>query len=236
MRCVYLENLVRDARDPGTLGRFWAAALGLTELTDEPDGYEARLPFDDHFLDLCFQRVDDPSPAPNRLHLDLRGGEAQQEVVDRLLRLGAVRADIGQGDVPWTVLADPEGEAFCVMEDRPAYRHGGPLAGLPLDSADPERDAAFWAAVSGWVRVEGTPGVPSLRHPSGTGPLLELCREPAPKGAGKNRLHLDLRAEPSDPAGRVLALGATLVADPPLPWTIYADPSGNEFCVLDARS
>ncbi|MEJ2869619.1 VOC family protein [Actinomycetospora sp. OC33-EN08] len=237
MHGVYLENVVRDARDPGALGRFWAATLGLTALTDEPGVHEARLDLGDHYLDLCFQQVADPSSSPARLHLDLRGGGEQQEVVDRLLALGAVPVDIGQGDVPWTVLADPGGEPFCVMEDRPVYRQGGPLAGLPLHSADPERDAGFWAAVTGWERAEGTPGIPSLRHPSGDGPLLELCPEPAAK-SGKNRIHVDVRAEASDadPAARVLALGATLLADPAgLPWTVFADPSGNEFCVLDAR-
>jgi hypothetical protein len=51
----------------------------------------------------------------NRLHLDLAGGA---EEVDRLLGLGAVRLDIGQGAVPWEVLADPEGNEFCVVRPK----------------------------------------------------------------------------------------------------------------------
>jgi hypothetical protein len=70
----------------------------------------------------------------------LRGGGEQQAVVKRLLALGASRADIGQGQVPWVVLADPEGNPFCVMEERTAYADAGPLAALPLDVADPDRD------------------------------------------------------------------------------------------------
>ena len=227
-----------DARDPRRLGHFWAAAVGAELITDEPDIVEARLRFaDDFFLDLCFPRVAAPSTSPARLHPDLSGGARQQEVVERLLDLGAEHADIGQGGVPWVVLADPEGNAFCVMEDREAYRDTGPVAALPLDSADPDRDAAFWAEITGWTPWGGTPGITTLRHPSGTGPLLELCPEPEPK-RGKNRLHLDVRREAGDEdvAERVLERGATLVADPPgQPWLTFADPSGNEFCVLDQQ-
>jgi hypothetical protein len=236
MRTVYLENVVQDARDPHTVGHFWAAALAARVLTDEPDAVEARLELGPAgYLDLCFPRVAEPSGSPARLHLDLLGGDRRQEITDRLLDLGARHVDIGQGDVPWTVLADPAGEPFCVMEAREAYRDTGPIAALPLDSADPERDAAFWSALTGWVPTDGTPGIVSLRHPSGVGPLLELCPEPAAK-QGKNRLHLDIRAERSDgdPVPRVRALGARLLEDPDLPWTVWADPSGNEFCVLDA--
>ena len=145
-------------------------------------------------LDLCFPRVAEPSTEPPRLHLDLAGGARQAEEVDRLLGLGARHLDIGQGDVPWVVLADPEGNPCCVMEDREAYAGSGPIAALPLDSADPDRDAAFWSWLTGWTVVNGVE-LRSLRHPSGLGPLLELCPERTPKGASKNRVHLDVRLE-----------------------------------------
>jgi catechol 2,3-dioxygenase-like lactoylglutathione lyase family enzyme len=232
---VRLENIVWDTRDPGRLGRFWAAALGAELITDEPDGVEARLHLADGvFLDLCFAPVASPSTSPARLHPDLAGGARQEEVVRSLLDLGAEPADIGQGAVPWTVLADPDGNAFCVMEDREAYRGTGPIAALPLDSADPERDARFWAEITGWVPSAGTPGVTTLRHPAGVGPLLELCPEPGPR-RGKNRLHLDVRREAGDDgiAERVVRWGATPLSDPAdLPWLVFADPSGNEFCIL----
>lgn len=110
-----------------------------------------------------------------------------------VLGLGARRLDIGQGDVPWVVLADPEGIPCCVMEGRAAYIDTGPIAVLPLDSADPENDAKFWSWLTGWTPMPGAPR--SLRHPSRRGPLLELCPEPAPKGTTKNRLHLDIRLD-----------------------------------------
>ena len=108
-------------------------------------------------------------------------GPARPQEVERLLGLGARHLDIGQGDVPWVVLADPEGNPCCVMEDRAAYADTGPLAALPLDSADPDRDAEFWSWLTGWTDAAGV-APRSLRHPSLLGPLLELCPEPSPQG------------------------------------------------------
>ena len=117
-------------------------------------------------------------------------------MAERLLGLGATPADIRQGDVPWVVLADPEGNTFCVMDEREAYRGTGALASLVLEGADPERDADFWAVATGWERVSGLTAA-SLRHPSGSGPLLEFLPESGPK-RGKNRMHLDVRPGPDD--------------------------------------
>ncbi len=90
------------------------------------------------------------------------------------------------------------------MEERAAYADTGPLAALPLDSADPDRDAAFWAWLTGWTDAAGA-APRSLRHPSRRGPLLELCPESAPKRAGKNRLHLDVRLETGEDPDEVAA-------------------------------
>jgi hypothetical protein len=239
---MYLENLVFDSVEPQRLGRFWEAALGGERLSDGPGGFETRLSVDGGpALDLCFQRVPVPPSEPLRLHLDLLGAERQTHEVERLIGLGARHLDIGQRGVPWVVLADPENNPFCVMEDRSVYVDTGPVAALPLDSADPDRDAEFWLWLTGWTDA---PGVASrtLRHPSQRGPLLELCPEPAPKGATKNRLHLDIRLEAGDSADDVAAGiaergGREYHPDwGALPWRLYTDPSGNEFCVLAAQT
>ena len=239
---MYLENVVVDALDPQRLGRFWEALLGCETLTDEPANYETRLTVPDGpVLDLCFERVTHPPTPRPRLHLEVSGGERQDEVVARAQSLGATHLDIGQRDVPWVVLADPEGNPFCVMEDRPEYAVSGPLSSLPLDSADVERDTRFWSELSGWVAADSA--MPSaLRHPSGRGVLLELCPEPAPKPADdKNRVHLDLRLETSDDpdetVARVLDLGGSEFHHDwgDLPWRVFRDPSGNEVCLLPAR-
>lgn len=238
---MFLENLGIDATDPVRLGRFWAAALGTAPLTVQPDLYETRLVIEgEAYLDLCFAQVPERPTAPRRLHLDLRGGAQQVAVAERLRGLGATDLDIGQRDVPWTVLADVEGAAFCVREEREEVTDTGPIAALPLDSADPERDGDFWAWLTGWVDVPGAAPC-TLRHPSGHGPLLELFPEPAPKQPGaKNPIHLDVRLEAGDDAEKITAEieergGRELHPDwGDLPWRVYQDPSGNEFCVLPA--
>lgn len=244
---MYLENVVIDAVDPQRLGRFWQAALGTEQLTDEPDVFETRLSVEGGpELDLCFQRVADPTPDPTlippRLHLDLKGGVRQTEEVELLLELGARHLDIGQRDVPWVVLADPEDNPFCVLEEREGYAGSGPVACLPQHAADPDRDAEFWAWLTGWDEVDGY-APRSLRHPSMRGPLLEMVPEQTPKGSVKNRLHIDVRLEAGDDADQVAAQiaerGGTEVHHPEwgdLPWRVYLDPSGNEFCVLPARA
>ena len=167
-----------------------------------------------------------------------RAGRAA--VVERLLGLGARHLDVGQGEVPWVVLADPEGGACCVVEERAAYAGSGPVAALPLACADPDRAAEFWSWLTGWTETAGV-GPRTLRHPSLRGPLLELCPEPDPKGSAKNRLHLDVRLEAGEDADDVAAgiveRGGQEQFHPEwgeLPWRFYTDPSGNEFCVLPA--
>ena len=239
---MYLENLVFDAVEPTRLGRFWEAAVGGERLTDEPAGFETRLTIEGGpVLDLCFQRVPEKTSEQPRLHVDLSGGAHQVDEVARLLNLGARPLDLGQLSVPWVVLADPEENPCCVIEDRAVYANSGPIAAIPLDSADPDRDAAFWSWLTGWSDVPGV-APRSLRHRSLRGPLLELCHERAPKGPAKNRLHLDIRLEAGDDADQVAA-GITERGGRELcpgwgelPWRHFADPSGNDFCLLAARS
>lgn len=237
-----LENIVMQARDVQRAGAFWSSALGLVDGSPAIAGtYEGRLSLEGGFwLDVCIEQVSEPPPPGWRLHLDLLGGPPREQaaVVARLLELGATHADIGQGEVPWVVLADPDGNAFCVMEERAAYRDTGPIAALPLDSADPERDARLYAALTGWVPADGI-GPVTLRHPTLRGPLLELWPAPGPK-VRQNRTHLDVRPEAGGPdqAGLVelaLSLGASRATEDWAqghPWVVMRDPSGNEFCVL----
>jgi hypothetical protein len=152
-----------------------------------------------------------------------------------------------------TRLAVPDGPVLDLCFQRVAEPPTGPdrlhldlqddgwlLAAIALEAADPERDRAFWSWLTGWQPVEGSLG--GLRHPSGLGPLLELRPETAPKLDGKNRIHLDVRleaGEDADDAARDIAGqgGRELHFDwGDLPWRHFADPSGNEFCVLPAST
>ena len=97
--------------------------------------------------------VPEPKAGKNRVHIDLASTSAAHQAaeVDRLLGLGATRADIGQGEVPWVVLADPEGNEFCVLDPRPVYAGIGPVAAVVADCADPVSLARFWHEAAGWI-------------------------------------------------------------------------------------
>ncbi|MFI6559673.1 VOC family protein [Streptomyces sp. NPDC050534] len=111
------EQLNVDAADPVALGRWWTEALGWVVVNDAADEYEIR-PAKDRLPGLLFAPVPEGKTIKNRLHLDLRPDDQEAEVA-RLLALGARHVDVGQSDeVTWVVLADPEGNEFCVLSSR----------------------------------------------------------------------------------------------------------------------
>jgi predicted enzyme related to lactoylglutathione lyase len=110
------EQTIVAAGDPGALGRWWQEALGWVVVNDEPDEFEIR-PAPDRFPGLLFVPVSEPKTVKNRLHMDFRPDDQDKEVA-RMLALGATPADVGQGDVSWVVLADPEGNEFCILSSR----------------------------------------------------------------------------------------------------------------------
>lgn len=117
MQCVVI-----DSNDPPSLARFWAATMHW-RVTYENDHESVVEPQEDSGLcdvvpDLLFVLSREEKMTKNRLHFDLRP-EDQAAEVDRLLDLGAQRVDIGQGESRWVVLADPEGNEFCVLPPLP---------------------------------------------------------------------------------------------------------------------
>lgn len=107
------EQLVVDAADPVVLGRWWAQALGWVVVHDDPEEFEIR-PAPDTLPGLLFVHVPEAKGGKNRLHLDFRPADRDAEV-ERLVAHGARRVDVGQGEQTWVVLADPEGNEFCVL-------------------------------------------------------------------------------------------------------------------------
>jgi hypothetical protein len=242
-----LVHLVVDASDPVALARFWASALGWVvadETEEEVDVWPAGFSYPGTAaVPLLFVPVPEAKTGKNRVHLDLASTSPahQARLVARLAGLGASLVDIGQGDVPWVVMADPEGNEFCVLEPREVYRGTGPVAAILTDCHDPAALARFWTGAAGWeVREEGD-GFAGLRSPDGAGPFLEFLRVPGQK-VGKDRLHPDVAPFSGDSEAaevtRLRAAGA-VPADvgqgPDLPWTVLADPEGGEFCVLTPR-
>jgi catechol 2,3-dioxygenase-like lactoylglutathione lyase family enzyme len=107
------EQVVIDARDHRALGQWWCDVLGWVVVEDGPEDFEIR-PAADRLPGLLFTPVPESKAGKNRLHLDFRPDNQEAEVA-RLLALGATHIDIGQQDVSWVVLADPEGNEFCVL-------------------------------------------------------------------------------------------------------------------------
>jgi predicted enzyme related to lactoylglutathione lyase len=109
-------ELIVDANDVGRLADFWAAVLGWERRpTTDPEDAEIAAP-DGSLPTILFAPVPEPKQVKNRLHFDVSPvGTDQATELERLLGLGARRVDIGQGDVAWIVLADPEGNEFCLL-------------------------------------------------------------------------------------------------------------------------
>jgi hypothetical protein len=110
------EQVVVDAHDPHALAGWWREALGWVVVDEDADEVEIR-PTADRTPGLLFGRTDDSKATKNRLHFDFRPDDQEAEV-QRLLDLGARPVDIGQGEQTWVVLADPEGNEFCVLRSR----------------------------------------------------------------------------------------------------------------------
>ena len=108
-----------DAHDPGQIATFWEQALGWRRTYDSPDEVVLEPPAgsaeDGVAPDLLFLRVPEDKVVKNRLHIDLRPDADQPGEIARLEALGATRVDISQGEQTWTVLADPDGNEFCVL-------------------------------------------------------------------------------------------------------------------------
>jgi hypothetical protein len=119
-----ITELVLDAQDPDLLARFWCEVLGYVELERTDDGDIEIGPADTGFGGplpiIVFNRAAEPKKADLRLHLDVNPTDRDQDAeLERLLAAGARPADIGQtGNESWHVLADPEGNEFCLLRRR----------------------------------------------------------------------------------------------------------------------
>lgn len=118
-----MSELVVKAADPEVLAEFWCAVLGYIEVSREEGAVEIGPPetgFGGPQPTVFFIRNDDPRSGKLRLHIDVNPTDRDQEAeLERLLALGATRADVGQdATVSWHVLADPEGNEFCLLRTR----------------------------------------------------------------------------------------------------------------------
>lgn len=235
----FTEIVVDSDTELMPIARFWSTLL------DWPITYQAadEVCIKDEYVEIVFGPVPEPKTVKNRVHLDLASASpaAQRDTVTRALDLGAKRIDIGQpADAPHVVLADPNGNEFCVLGEVPWITGTGVLAAITQDCADPAALGPFWSAATGRPIDRQTDTVTAMRLADGAGPWLALKRSADPKTV-KNRIHLEVAPYLGDDhaaeVDRLIALGARHIdiGQGQTPWVTLADPQGNEFCVLTPR-
>jgi catechol 2,3-dioxygenase-like lactoylglutathione lyase family enzyme len=182
-----------------------------------------------------------PDPASktdlNRMHFDLTSAslEDQQRTVTRALDLGGRHIDVGQRpEEGHVVLADPEGNEFCVIEPGNTFLAGcGLIGALACDGS--QEVGYFWSEALGWPLVWDQGQETAIQSPRG-GPKITWGGPPVKPQTGEHRVHFDLAARGDVPGEveRLVSLGASR-ADRSRgegSSTVLADPDGNEFCVV----
>jgi hypothetical protein len=221
------QNLSLDAGSVEAMADFWTEALELHvhERHDEAVWLQGDSPASDVWL----LPVPEPKTVKNRVHLDLCLDDAQREWV--LGRGGSVVRAAGP-DLPWWILADPDGGELCVWPPDPG---GLRWAAVAVDHDGDCTEVARWWALAFGGRVVPAPGG-ALRWvqdiPGVPFETFSVSPVPEPK-TGKNRIHWDVVARLDD----ALAAGASVLRerDGQITWDVCADPWGNEFCVFLPR-
>lgn len=226
--------LAVDTGDPDRLAAFWASLLGREVV---PDDRGPLLPGDDRQVGLRFVPSRAEGFLPDRVHLHLTSdsGRDQQATVDAALALGARHLDVGQlPEEEHVVLADPEGNAFCVIEAGNGFLAGcGPLGELAGDGT--RAVGVFWSEVLGWPLVWDRDGETAVQSPLGGTKVAWGGPPLAHRPAGVRDQALEVAPSDGDRDAlveRLLGLGATRVGTAPGGVLVLADPDGGSVRVL----
>jgi catechol 2,3-dioxygenase-like lactoylglutathione lyase family enzyme len=226
-----LLALCLDAHDPQRLAAYWAALLGRERVGD------TLLPREDAGFRFRFLPAAEPKRGQNHMHFDLTSTslEDQQNTVARALALGGQHIDVGQlPDERHVVLADPEGNEFCVIEPGNNFLAGCGFEGA-VSSDGSQAVGYFWSEALGWPLVWDENEETAIQSPY-HGTKITWGGPPVAPKTGKGRLHLDLTAaDPQAEADRLISLGAKRIdldQHPGEPHAALSDPDGNEFCVF----
>ncbi|MEY9857286.1 putative enzyme related to lactoylglutathione lyase [Catenulispora sp. GAS73] len=233
-----LVALCIDAHDPLLLARFWSGLLGWERAEDQGDGV-ALVPADDTGFRIRFLPSEAEKVRQNQMHFDLTSAspEAQKETVARALELGGRHHDVGQGpEATQVVLADPEGNEFCVIAAGNKFlAECGFIGALASDGS--QEVGYFWSRALDWPLVWDQDQETAIRSPHG-GPKITWGGPPFTPKNGKNRLRFDLAAAESSQqteTDRLVSLGATWIGvGPGAGEVLMLDPDGNEFSLWPA--
>ncbi|WP_425954579.1 VOC family protein [Xylanimonas sp. McL0601] len=226
-----------DAAAPRAQALFWAGLLDR-EVDAAPGDGVATARARGTAVALRFVAAPEPKKGRNRMHFDLtsRSHEDQDRLVARALELGGGHYDVGQrGDEGHVVLADPEGDEFCVIEPENMFLAGcGQIGALNCEGL--RASGLFWSKALGWPLVWDQDEETAIQSPEGgakvtwSGPPL-FDKPPS----GRNRLRIELvatdGADRDEEAARLVALGARMISAEPdaLGTLTLADPDDNEF-------
>jgi hypothetical protein len=227
------------ANDPLVVARFWSAILGR-ELVDDPRDGALVLPDDKTGFRLRFPAIPEPKVLQNRGHIELTSEslEHQQQTIDRALELGARHIDIGQDpNDDHVVLADPEGNEFCVLGPGNKFLAGcGYLGDVSCDGS--QAVGYFWSEALGWPLVWDQDEETAIQSPLG-GPKITWGGPPLMPRGDRDRVTLDLAVsgdgDRQAEVDRLLSLGATLVDADQAGAVVLADPDGTHFRLLTPR-
>jgi catechol 2,3-dioxygenase-like lactoylglutathione lyase family enzyme len=221
-----------DANDPRGLARFWAGVL-RRELAAEGT---TLLPGSATELTIRFTQTAAPKTDLGRAHFDLTStsDDDQHATVQRVLDLGGRHLDIGQDpNDGHVVMADPEGNEFCVIEPGNNFLAGcGFVGAFNWDGS--QEVGYFWSRALGWPLVWDKDQETAIQSPAG-GTKIAWGGPPVKPRSTNDRLHMDLAVDPGTDIGpevdRLVALGATRVDDEDAA-IVMVDPDGNEFDLL----
>ncbi|ROQ99609.1 hypothetical protein EDE04_6164 [Streptomyces sp. 2132.2] len=236
-----------NATRPSDLARFWSGLLGREPVGGTDDGI-ALLPPDAAGFRIRFLPGEEPKTGRNRAHFDLTSSSPQEQrrTVARALELGGRHIDVGQlPEDGHVVLADPDGNEFCVIEAGNAFLAGtGFIGALACDGS--REVGCFWSEALRWPLVWDQDQETAIQSPDG-GTKITWGGPPVAPKTGPNRLYLELAlpadADPEAEIECLIALGATRTdADPGEDGgkgddarVLLLDPDGNEFSVRRPR-
>lgn len=234
-------TLVLDCADLARAADFWTAALGYVRDGTPVGTYLSLLPAEGVGCEILLQRVSDEKRAKNRLHLDLRTRDLAAEV-DRVLALGATLVTdqpIVEAGWVWHLLADPDGNEFCVIEAGNTFlADTGVIGALSCDGT--QEVGYFWSEALRWPLVWDQDQETAIQSPNG-GTKITWGGPPVAPKTGPNRLYFELALPPGtgweEEVDRLVSLGATRteIGEGHGGSVLMLDPDGNEFSVQRPR-
>ncbi len=237
---VRLVALAFDALEPVELARFWAHSLRW-QIREADELRVELVPTDDTSFDLLFRPVAHAKVGRNRIHFDLTTTslDDQSDTVAELLAVGARHIDIGQDpDDAHVVLADPEGNEFCIIEPENRFLASCPRLGA-INCDGTRALGCFFAEALGWPLVWDQEEETAIQAPDGTGPKITWSGPPLMPMSGEERFHFHIAPTPGSSIqaalDHLLGLGATLldIGRACHGAIVLADVDGNELCLVE---